>query len=538
MKTLSLKHSSSFKLTKQLASTLTIISIFLLMGANPSPDPDVELISVGTDGQAGTGASEIRAGAVSADGRYVVFSSLADNLTADDVSGWQVYLKDRETNTTILVSDTGADTVYGSTMEGHAVISADGRYVAFSSTVGQLVANDTNGSADIFVYDSSNKSIKRVSVASDGSEGSGCSCGWPDSCNGCEYHWVNSHPSISADGRYIAFTSFSDNLVNGDLPDTPDVFIHDQVNNTTTIVSRASDGNLGNAGSGEAYISADGNYIAFSSRASNLVAEDWNNQQDVFLWQRTTGNLSRVSVASDGSEGNLTSTDPVISEDGKMVVFTSGATNLASPDTNGAIYDIFLRDTQQNTTINLSSGLASGGARPAISSKGEYVAFTSGTDDIYLASLGSSQRQLIDDYMQFSALNHNGDALVMSGYASLLANDTNTNKDVYLVKLDVQAPPVDPETCDDTIDNDGDGLIDCDDWTDCNQAPACAEPEPPVDDGDNPAADDATGTTTGGDDSGGSCAYASDGRFDPVLPILIIAGLVYLGWRNSKKRSR
>ena len=531
-----LKTTPLSRLIKRISVTI-ISGTFLLVGANAAPVPDVELITVGTDGQAGNGISEIRAGAVSADGRYVVFSSLASNLTADNTSGWHVYLRDREAATTTLISDTGVDTITGSTMDGHAVISADGRYIAFQSTNGQLVANDTNGSADIFVHDHTNGAIKRVSVASDGSQAATCSCGWPDTCNGCEYHWLNSHPSISADGRYIAFTSFSYNFVDGDVPDTPDEFVHDQQTGTTTIVSRASDGNLGDADSSEPYISADGNTVTFSSKASNLVTQDLNNQQDVFLWHRATGNLSRVSVASDSSEGNLTSTDPVINEDGTLVAFTSGATNLAASDANGPVYDIFLRDLSQGTTTLLSSGLASGGRRAAISSNGAFVAFTSGADDIYVSNLANLQRESVADNMQFSALNHTGEFLLMSGYASLLAIDANNDKDVYLVKLGIEVPPAVPEVCNDGIDNDGDGLVDCDDWTDCNQDPVCAEPDPPVDDGDNPTADETSGTTSDGDDSGGSCAYASDGRFDPLLPMLILAGLVYLGWRLSRNSS-
>lgn len=460
------------------AIIIAVLSAFLLVGAKkPPPTADAELISIGLDGQAGSGdtfyvPSEIRAGSVSADGRYVVFSSLAQNLTSDDVSGWHVYLRDRGSSTTMLVSDTGEDTVYGSSVEGSAVISADGGYVAFVSTNSQLVADDTNGSADIFLYDRTNDTIKRVSVATDGTEACGCSCAWPDTCNGCEMYWVNSHPSISADGRYIAFTSYSYNFIDGDLPDTPDVFVHDQSEGITSIISRASDGNLGNADSGKPSISADGSAIAFSSKADNLVPDDFNDQQDVFVWCRDEASLTRASLASDGTEGNSTSTDPVISEDGNLVAFTSGATTLVDADSNGFINDVFLRDRGYATTSSLSSGLASGGSRPAISSDGEYVSFTSGTDDIYLSNIEDGKRELINDYMQFSALDEEGETLVVSGYASLVPEDTNGDKDVYIIGSEDTEPPTASEVCDDGIDNDGDGLTDCLD-KDCRQNPAC-----------------------------------------------------------------
>ena len=481
-----MKHTSisgsylPVKFPQLVATAALVISTFLLLGATISSSLDAELISIGTDGQAGGGdsyyvSSEIRAGAVSGDGRYVVFSSLAGNLTADDVSGWHVYLRDRESATTTLVSNTGADntTMYGSSSEGHAVISADGRYVAFQSTSSLLVENDNNGSADIFVYDRTDESIKRVSVATDGTEACACSCGWPDTCNGCEYYRVNSHPSISADGRYIAFTSFSYNFVDGDLPDTPDVFVHDQQEATTTIISRASDGNLGNADSGEPSISADGNSIAFSSSADNLVVDDKNGQQDVFVWCRDEGSITLVSVASDGTEANSTSTDPVISADGNLIAFTSGATTLASADTNGYIYDIFLRDRDNGTTAILSSGLDGGGRRAAISNDGDYVAFTSGTDDIYLADIEDGARQLINNNMQFSALDEEGETVVISGYDSLVAEDNNSDKDVYALTVGEVEPPEENEICDDGIDNDSDGLIDCLDRLDCRRDPAC-----------------------------------------------------------------
>ena len=504
-----IRSHSHFKFSIMLAASVAVLSSFLLIGAG-SPGLNTELISIGVDGQAGGGdayyvGSEITAGAVSADGRFVVFSSLAENLTDDDVSGWHIYLRDRATDTTTLVAD-------GSNSGGSPVISADGQFIAFRSLSNQLVANDTNGIVDVFLYERATGSIKRVSVASDGSEGTGCSCGWPDTCNGCEYDNVHSHPSISGDGRYITFTSFSSNFVDGDLPDTPDVFVHDIVTGETSIISRASDGNLGNAGSGESSISTDGNSIVFSSAATNLIAEDWNDQQDVFLWQRGEVGLTRVSVASDGSEGNSTSTDPVISADGKRIVFTSGATTLSNQDTNGFVYDVFLYDLDKATTTILSSGLSGGGDWPAISDNGQSVSFNSGSDDVYLFNTVTGQRQLINERMQHSALNEDGSALVLSGYDNMLAIDTNNDKDVYLVSLDGQEPP------------------------DGEEPPV--DEEPPIGDDGQPVPIDDTASTAGDDGSSSSaCSYDPNGRFDPVLPVLLLLAIAYLGWELKKKRT-
>ncbi len=485
----------SSRLSLLVTLPLLVVASMFMEGAKSAPSFEVELISIGLDGQTDGGewdyaGSEIRAGAVSADGRYVVFSSLAETLTSEDVSGWNVYLRDRENGTTTLVSNTGADTVIGSSSEGNAVISADGRYVAFQSISGMLVPDDTNGSADIFVHDRENGSLKRVSIASDGAEASGCSCSWPDSCNGCEYHWVNSHPSISADGRYIAFASYSYNLVDGDTPDTPDVFVHDQVTGETTLISRASDGNLGNAGSWDPSISGDGNAIAFISKADNLVVGDTNGAQDVFVWCRDEGGLTLVSVASDGTQSNTYSADPVINEDGSLIIFTTGGT-------------LLLRDRGFGTT----SILAEGGSRPAISSDGESVSYTGGTDVIYLVDVESGTRQLINNNMQYSALDEMAQTLVVSGYGSLVAVDNNNDKDVYAFTLDGE-PPAPAENCTDGTDNDGDGLIDCDDSEDCGDDPACTGPplDPEIcDDGiDN----DGDGLT--------DCADRLDCRQDPA----------------------
>jgi Tol biopolymer transport system component len=166
-------------------------------------------------------------------------------------------------------------------------------------------------------------------VASDGTQG-----------NGLSYY-----PSISADGRYVAFGSGASNLAPGDTNNERDVFLHDRESGATTRVSVASDGAQGNSRSGAPAISADGRYVAFGSGASNLAPGDTNNAWDVFLHDRQSGATTRVSVASDGTQGNNDSVQfyPVISADGRYVSFESGASNLAPGDTNNA-WDVFLHE--------------------------------------------------------------------------------------------------------------------------------------------------------------------------------------------------
>jgi Tol biopolymer transport system component len=154
----------------------------------------------------------------------------------------------------------------------------------------------------------------RVSVASDGTQANNDS-------------WET---AISADGRYVAFRSLANNLISGDTNGFPNVFVHDRQTGLTNRVSVASDGSQANGGSGPPSISANGRYVAFASWASNLVSGDTNNFIDIFVHDRHTGQTSRVSVASDETQANADSYGPSISADGRYVAFHSHATNLVS----------------------------------------------------------------------------------------------------------------------------------------------------------------------------------------------------------------
>jgi hypothetical protein len=169
----------------------------------------------------------------------------------------------------------------------------------------------------------------RVSVASDGTEGN-----------------IGSYnPSISTDARYIAFYSGATNLVENDTNNVEDVFVHDRQTGQTTRVSVASDGTEGN---NDSYtylgsISADGRYVAIRSEASNLVTNDTNNQDDIFVYDRQTEQIVRVSVASDGTQGNGASYYFSISADGRYVGIFSTSSNLVANDTNNH-GDVFVHD--------------------------------------------------------------------------------------------------------------------------------------------------------------------------------------------------
>jgi Ca2+-binding RTX toxin-like protein len=209
----------------------------------------------------------------------------------------------------------------------------------FDSDATNLVPGDTNNSSDVFVRDLLTNTTTSVSVDSAGNQGNGYSFGG----------------SISTDGRFVAFDSDATNLVPGDTNNGSDVFVRDRLTNTTTRVSVDSAGNEANNDSGTPSISADGRFVAFTSFATNLAPGDTKNQSQIFVRDRLTNTTTLLSVDSIGNPGNtpvpsgrylgyIGSSTPSISADGRLVVFHSDATNLVPGDTNNT-RDIFVADT-------------------------------------------------------------------------------------------------------------------------------------------------------------------------------------------------
>lgn len=193
----------------------------------------------------------------------------------------------------------------------------------------------------------------------------------------------SSSPSVSADGRYVAFSSYASNLVRGDTNDTSDVFVRDLVTGQTRRVSLASDGGQANGGSFDPSISADGDVVAFQSDATNLVAGDTEGHTDVFVHVVSTGVTQRVSVSPRGRGANSDSIQPAVSADGSTVAFASMATNLVSQPVNatGLCCDIFVRNLAAGTTAladPMLDGTGSGdGFSPVLSATGRYVVYGS-----------------------------------------------------------------------------------------------------------------------------------------------------------------
>ncbi|MGB6836460.1 MAG: signal peptidase I [Dehalococcoidia bacterium] len=323
-----------------------------------------ELVSIDSAGNQANGPSTWPV--ISADGRFVAFVSAAGNLVPDDTNGQSdVFVHDRQTGATERVSVDSAGNQANASSDTPA-ISADGRFVAFVSAAPNLVPDDTNAESDIFVHDRETGITTRLSVDSEGNQADG-----------------SSHaPAISADGRFVAFVSAASNLVPGDTNAESDVFVHDRQTGITERVSVDSNNNQADASSTSPAISADGRFIAFESAASNLVPDDTNGESDVFVHDRQSGATKRVSVDSDDSQADGSSTSPAISADGRFVAFESKARNLVPRDFNRD-QDVFVHDRQTGATerVSVSSAGKQSSAptsAPAISADGSFVAFHAG----------------------------------------------------------------------------------------------------------------------------------------------------------------
>ena len=323
-------------------------------------DGSLQRVSVSSSGEQGNGPSGNAV--LSADGHFVAFNSEADNLVTGDTNGaTDVFLRDLQTGETVLVSlGVGGGPSNGPSYRPS--ISADGSFICFQSAASNLVASDTNGFSDIFLYERATQTVERVSVSETGVEGLENS----------------SSPKISSDGRFIAFESRADNLVPGDSGSS-DIFVYDRVSGTLELVSRNSMGVQGDLNSFRPSISGDGRHVAFQSYARNLVASDVNGKADIFVRDGLLGTTERVSLTESGDESNDDSDYPFISADGRFVAFQSKANNLGFFDIYFAPDD-YIFDRKTSTLERVSryyTGGFTGGTTlaPVISGNGLFVSF-------------------------------------------------------------------------------------------------------------------------------------------------------------------
>ncbi len=416
-------------------SSLFLVSSLMVtvcFGANTA------LISANSTNE--NGNKESGFSSISANGRFITFSSYATNLVAKDTkNNRQIYLRDLLTGSIKLVSVNSSGQA-GNADSWNAVVSANGKFVAFTSNATNLIGGDTNKVPDIFVSDVENKEITRISVSSLGQQS----------------NLDSDSSSISADGQYVAFDSWASNLVSNDTNNQRDIFVHNRENKTTVRVSVDSSGQQVAGYSEEPSINADGRYVAFMSKGETLISEDTNGRPDIFVYDLQLGTIKRVSLDSNGLEANNWSRAAAINADGKLIAFTSKA-KMTSDDSNGTwdafVHDISIGKTSRVSVNTLGLGADSYTTEVAISADGSTIAFSSPStnlidndlnnlSDIFVHTLANKKTSRIsvnnsglegNGVSESPALSADGNMVTYTSLATnLIANDANNVQDVFV----------------------------------------------------------------------------------------------------------
>jgi Tol biopolymer transport system component len=432
---------------RRTGSAVTVVAAGLAAAvqvAGPSaaaaPSARTERVSVSSSG-AQADASTI-SGDLSADGRYVVFDS-ASALVPGDTNGTDdIFLRDRRTNTTtrLSVSATGEQSNGSS---GAAKISADGRYVTFISYASNLVPGPRpEVGYDVYLLDRQAGTLDRISETPDGKPGDG----------------DNYNPSISGDGRYVAFETYADDLIPGVA--AGNVVLYDRTTARLSPVSVAADGTATGSGSFSPSISDSGRYVAFVSYSADLAPGDTNGVGDIYVRDLVAGTTVRASLSDDDHEIAGDSRGGVVSNNGRYVTFWSDDSTLVPGDTNG-VSDIFVRDLRAGTTQRVST--STGGVQsdeasdePDLTANGRYVVFNSGATnlvagdtngvfDVFRKDLQTGTTTLVsrrtngtqgDNNSINPTITPNGKIIAYGSDATnLIAGDTNDQTDLFVTKL-------------------------------------------------------------------------------------------------------
>ena len=323
------------------AALTTLVAALAAVGLAAHSEGSIERISVSSTGAQGNGDSE--ASSISSDGRYVAFVSFADNLVPEDTNGAaDIFVRDRLNGAIerVSVGANGRQSDGDSgvlNLMGGADISADGRYVAFSSMASNLAGRDSNQNSDVFVHDRATATTELISVSLSG-----------DPAGGID-------PSISGDGRFVSFTSFAFDLVPGDTGFRSHVYVRDREAGTTERVDVATDGTLGDNEAFTSELNADGRYVAFDAFSDNLVPNDGDGSVDVFVHDRQTGVTEGISTVAPATGLFRHSSLSSITDNGRFVGFSSAETNIVPGDTNNW-NDAFLYDRDTDTVERVSVG--------------------------------------------------------------------------------------------------------------------------------------------------------------------------------------
>ena len=344
----------------------------------------VELISRSAGGASGNGPS--MSPSLSADADVLVFESAASDLVPSDPNGalTDLFVYQRA-DAMLLRMGLSVDGFGPNAGISEPQISADGSAVAFSSVSTNLIAEDANGAVrDVFVVSLSSGDVELVSVSTDSSGANGPS----------------SSPSLSASGRYVVFESEASDLVPSD-PNSAvsDIFLFDTQMQVMQLVSVSDEGDPADGASHAPSISPSGRFIAFHSVATTLSGTDPNGSvRDIFQYDRFFGELVRITQSFNGGGSNAGSGYPRYSEDGSFLVFESFASNLANPDGNGILADVFIYEqfSKDLAIVSLRDGQPSNGhsLMPAISPEGSYVGFESFASDLHTQDLNGSDEDV------------------------------------------------------------------------------------------------------------------------------------------------
>ncbi len=372
---------------------------------------------------------------ISADGRWVAFTSDASNLVAgagDTNATGDVFVKDMESGALVRCSTTaaGAQVPQESALPS---ISSEGRYVAFESDAA-LVASDTNGFRDIYRKDLQTGAVARCSVTAGGTQGDA----------GCRF------AALSADGRCVAFETTATNLASGDTNSVADIYWKNTATGALHRCSVSSGGVRADTDSHNPGISADGTFVVFQSNATNLIAGNSNTAGDIFRRNTTSGQTVRCSLSGAGGQSDGQSNFPSVSDDGRFVSFASMATNLVAGDTNG-FFDVFRKDMVTAGVIRCSvgpNGMQSNNNSLGITSMtpdGSYVAFSSvasnlvgydlgGVRDVFATPVGSlwyfAEGYTGNGFQEYLTLGNAGADAVISSINYIFNNGTAQQSEV------------------------------------------------------------------------------------------------------------
>ncbi|MCU1496236.1 MAG: TolB-like protein [Acidimicrobiales bacterium] len=285
---------------------------------------------------------------ISDDGTVVAFSSKATNLVKGKSKIFQIYARVKTTGNVVTVEKVSVatdGTESNSTDNVVLAISATGRFIVFQSGATNLVPGDTNGLKDVFMRDRLRGITRRVNVSSSGAQ------------KASGINWTYQQADVSFDGKFVVFTDDAPNLAPVANDNTRNVFRRDTVEGKTSLVSAGLGNAKGNAASVEPQMSADGNIVAFTSTASNMVSGDGNGRTDVFVRNISAGTTQMVSKGLGGAQANAASSDVSIDSAGTKVMFLSFASNLVAGDSNGD-HDTFVRTVgvnPQTSRVSLDS---------------------------------------------------------------------------------------------------------------------------------------------------------------------------------------